>query len=149
MIVYIGGKIRHLLKVDFVRFCIVGGTGFVINFILLITLSKFFGLPIFISQLIGAEISLFSNFLLHHNWTYKHKKVKKSIPSLIMQFHATSWPAIIGSTLMVSVGVQFVHLNKLTALIISSAVALVWNFAWSKYVIWRNVTEKDIEEIAA
>lgn len=149
MIVYVKGKLAHILKIDFVRFCIVGGTGFVINLAVLIALTRLFDVRIFWAQLIGAEVALFSNFILHHNWTYKDKKVKKSLKSLLIQFHATSWPAIIGSTVMVSLGVSLLHMNKVEALIISSAIALAWNFAWSKYVIWKNVTDKEIEEIAS
>lgn len=147
MIVYTTRKIKRLLKIDFVRFSIVGGTGFVINFIILITLTKFFGFSTAIAQLIGAETALFSNFMLHNNWTYKSKHVKKSISSLLIQFHATTWPAILGSTLMVSLGVEVFHLSKLLALVISSAIALLWNFGWSKFVIWREVSNKQVENI--
>jgi len=135
------------LKVDFVRFCIVGGLGFVINFIILVVLAHIANIPVFIAQLIGAEIALFSNFMLHNNWTYKSRKSKKSFTTLLTQFHATSWPAILGSSLMVSLGVNVVHLTKLVALGISSMIALLWNFAWSKYVVWRTITEQEIEEI--
>ena len=148
MIAYTRTKIERLLKIEFIRFCIVGGLGFVINFILLISLSRGFGLPIFLAQAIGAEIALFSNFILHHNWTYKNKKVDKTISSLLIQFHATTWPAILGSALMVSGGVELLHLSKLIALIISSVIALMWNFVWSKFVIWRDITPKEIEELA-
>jgi putative flippase GtrA len=139
-------SIQRLLKIDFVRFCIVGGVGFCINFALLIGLTKFARLPVFWAQLIGAEVALFCNFMLHHNWTYRHRKVKKSIGTLLAQFHATSWPAIVGSTLMVAGGVRFLHLTKLVALVVSSVVALAWNFTWSKFVVWRSVTEREIEE---
>jgi putative flippase GtrA len=144
MIAYTRVQLGRLLKIDFIRFCIVGGTGFVINLVILLTLRKFFGLPIFVAQFIGAEIALFSNFMLHHHWTYKTHVVKKSISKLIIQFHATSWPAILGSTLMVSAGVKLLHLSELLALIISSAIALGWNFAWSKYVIWRDLSTKEV-----
>lgn len=147
MIVYVRGKLARVLKLDFVRFCIVGGTGFVINLVILIGLTKFLDVRVFVAQLIGAEVALFSNFILHHNWTYKANKVKKPLLSLILQFHATTWPAIIGSTIMVSVGVSLLHMSKLEALVISSIIALAWNFVWSKYVIWKNITEKEIEEI--
>jgi len=149
MIVYVRGKLTRILKLDFIRFCIVGGTGFVINVAILFLLTKFLHTPIFIAQLLGAEIALASNFTLHHNWTYKDKRVKKSLASLIVQFHAVSWPAILGSSLIVSLLVSLLHMDKYEALIISSFVALVWNYAWSKYVIWRGVSEKEIEEIAS
>ncbi len=147
MIVYTREKIERLLKIDFVRFCIVGGTGFVINFIILTTLHKYFQAPIYVAQFIGAEVALFCNFLLHHHWTYKKNKVNKTISNLLVQFHATSWPAIIGSTLMVSAGVNTFHMSSLTALIVSSAIALMWNFAWSKFVIWRDVTPAQVEDL--
>lgn len=147
MIVYVRGKLARVLKLDFVRFSIVGGTGFVINSIILIALTHYFNTGVFIAQLIGAEVALFSNFILHHNWTYKHNKVHKSLKSLIIQFHATTWPAILGSTIMVWAGVSLLHMNKIEALIISSVVAFIWNYMWSKYVVWRDVSEKEIEEI--
>lgn len=149
MIAYGREKILQVLKFDFVRFCIVGGTGFLINLAILMLLTKQFNTPVFIAQLIGAEIALGSNFVLHHNWTYRNRRVKKSLPNLIIQFHASSWPAIIGSTLLVSLMVTGLHTNKIEALVVSSVVALAWNFAWSKYVIWRNIETKEVEEIAS
>lgn len=147
MIVYTKRQLERLIKIDFIRFCIVGGTGFIINFIFLATLPKFFGAPIPVAQFIGAEIALFSNFIMHNNWTYKDKKVKKSMTKLLVQFHATTWPAILGSTLMVSAGVEFFRLSKLEALIISSVISLLWNFVWTKFVIWRDVSPKQVEEM--
>ena len=138
----------RLLKIDFIRFCIVGGTGFVINLAILILLHNFFSFNIFLAQLIAAEVALFSNFILHHNWTYKHHKVKKSIITLLIQFHATSWPAILGSAVMVSIFESVFGFNEFLSLVGSSLIALLWNFGWSKYVVWRKVTEKQIQEIA-
>ena len=137
-----------MLRIDFVRFCIVGGTGFVINFFILTLLHKLFNAPIFIAQLIGAEIALFSNFMLHHHWTYKAHKVQKTMKKLLLQFHASTWPAILGSALMVTGAEKFLHFGNLLALATSSIIALLWNFGWSKYVIWRSVTPAEIERIA-
>jgi dolichol-phosphate mannosyltransferase len=127
----------RLLKQDFVRFCIVGFSGFLINLILLTILYKLVHSPLVIAQLIAAEVALFSNFMFHHRWTYKANTVRKTTSVLILQFHATSWIAIVGSTLMVTAGVEVFRVNYLVALVISSATALLWNYAWSKYVIWR------------
>ena len=147
MISYTKEKIERLIKIDFIRFSIVGGTGFIINFILLALLPRLFGIPVPVAQFVGAEIALFSNFIMHHNWTYKSKHVKKSIKSLLIQFHATSWPAILGSTAMVTLGVEVFHLNKLIALVISSTIALMWNFVWTKFYIWRDTSKKEIEGV--
>jgi len=148
MLVYTKGKIEYLIKLEFIRFCIVGGLGFVINLALLTLFHSIIGWPVFISQLISAEIALFSNFMLHHHWTYKNNNVKKPLPKLLIQFHVTSWPAILGSALMVATAERYLHFSNLMALVTSSAIALMWNFGWTKYVIWRKVTELEIKEIA-
>ena len=145
MIAYTKEKTERLLKIEFIRFCIVGGTGFVINFILLTLLHKIFNLPIFVAQLISAEIALFCNFILHHHWTYKTHKVNKTFTSLIIQFHATSWPAILGSSAMVSLNEKYLKFGNLSALALSSLVALFWNFLWSKFIVWRDVKPNDVE----
>jgi dolichol-phosphate mannosyltransferase len=137
---------KQVLDIDFIRFCMVGTTGFVINFIILTLLYKVIGLPIFVAQLLASEIALFSNFLLHNYWTYKRRRVSKNLTSLLWQFHVTSWVAIMGSAILVSVGVKVLNLDYLVALILSSSIALTWNFLWTKLVIWRHEHEPQIEE---
>lgn len=144
MFVYIGGKIKNLHKIDFVRFCIVGTLGFIINFGLLTLLYKVLDVHVFIAQLISSEVALFSNFVLHHNWTYKDNVTNKSIKNLLIQFHASSWSAILGSAAIVAGGVKIFHLNYVVALVIASAAGLFWNFGWTKFVIWRHHQEVEV-----
>jgi dolichol-phosphate mannosyltransferase len=132
------GDMRQALKFDFIRFCIVGSLGFIINFSLLTLLYKVFEINIFISQLIAAEISLFNNFLLHHKWTYKRNNVVKNLKDLLWQFHVTSWVAIIGSALLVSLFASVLGMHYFLSLVISSSIALSWNFFWTKYVVWKH-----------
>jgi putative flippase GtrA len=147
MIAYTRDRLQRLLEIEFIRFCIVGGTGFLINFGLLLLLRRLFNLEIFVAQLVSAEIALFSNFLLHHHWTYKSHNVNKSVKALLIQFHSTTWPAILGSTVMVGFGERLLHLSNFWALVVSSLISLLWNFFWSKYVVWRDVSLRDIEDI--
>jgi putative flippase GtrA len=130
--------VKYFYKHPFVRFCIVGGLGFVINFALLSLFYKYLRWPLFIAQLLAAEIALFNNFLFHHNWTYKSHNVEKTIVNLLVQFHVTSWVAIVGSAALVSLGVNSLHLHYFIALVITSIIALGWNFLWTRFVIWRH-----------
>jgi len=136
---------QKLLRHHFVRFCIVGMFGFLVNFVLLTVLYKGLHMHLFIAQLISSEVALFGNFILHHNWTYKGHVTRKSVGELLVQFHASSWAAIIGSALIVAGGVKFFHLHYFVALVIASAVALMWNFGWTKFVIWRHHHEMPVE----
>jgi putative flippase GtrA len=120
----------------------VGTLGFAISLGLLTFLSDVMHLPEVVAYIIASEISLFNNFLLHHHWTYKRKNISKSITTLLVQFHATSWVALVGGTAIFTFGVHVLHLNKFMALVLSSAIALLWNFSWSKYVIWHSKAQK-------
>lgn len=147
MIAYTKARVGNLFKIEFIRFCIVGGTGFLINFVLLLLLHKVLHIDIFVAQLISGEIALFSNFMLHHHWTYKSHNVNKSFGTLLIQFHTTTWPAIIGSTLMVGLGEKLLDLSNIEALALSSIITLLWNFFWSKYVIWRDVSSQEVKNL--
>lgn len=137
--------LQRLIANEFIRFCLVGVSGFCINFLLLRVLYQRLHISIFVAQLISSEIALFSNFLLHHHWTYRRKQVTKSISTLLWQFHASSWAAILGSAVMVGGMVNWLHTSDLVALVIASAVAMGWNFSWSKFVIWRHEHEEKEE----
>src|SRR6266705_2935749 len=119
---------KRLLRYHIVRFCLVGGLGFVINFALLTMLYKYLHWPLFIAQLLAGEIALFNNFLLHHHWTYKDANVTKSLMNLLVQFHVTSWLAIVGTAAVVSLGVNHFHLHYFTALVIGGVTAIGWNY---------------------
>ena len=128
---------RRSLKHDFSRFVVVGCLGFGINLLILSICYKMLGWPIFWSQLLGSELALFSNFILHHNWTYQGHNSQKSIKRLLIEFHTTSWMAIIGTTVLVSVGVDVLKLHYILALVIASLIALGWNFGWTRFYIWQ------------
>jgi len=34
------------------------------------------------------------------------------------------------------------------ALSVSSAIALVWNFLWSKFIIWKDVSSKEVKKLS-
>jgi dolichol-phosphate mannosyltransferase len=135
--VTVDALLKRLFGIDFIRFCLVGSSGFLLNFGLLTLLYRHLGLPVFAAQLLSAEVALFSNFLLHHHWTYKHRQVIKSLGQLLIEFHVTSWLAIIGSALIVSGGVKLFHWHYGLALVVASAAALLWNYSWTRFHIWR------------
>jgi len=129
-------SVQKIVAVEFVRFCIVGTAGFIINFALLSLFYKQLAFPIFISQALASEIALSYNFAMHHNWTYKTRQKHKTLINYIIEFHMTSWVAIIGSAVLVSFCVGVLGYNHFLALAVSSATALLWNFLWTKYFVW-------------
>jgi putative flippase GtrA len=78
--------------------------------------------------------------MFHHHWTYRGHGVKNSLFNLLIQFHLTSWVAIVGTAAIVSILVTYFRFHYIFALVIGGMIALVWNFLWSKFVIWRDKT---------
>jgi dolichol-phosphate mannosyltransferase len=60
----------------FIKFLIVGGTGFVVQ-ILTINTSILLGVEQFIAAMIGGEMAILSNFLLNNIWTFSDTKSVK------------------------------------------------------------------------
>lgn len=128
------------------RFCIVGALGFIINLALLSLFFKVLGWPVLISQLLASEISLFNNFLLHNKWTYSRNNVSKTLRKLLIEFHAVSWIAVIGSSLLMTLFVHVFNMHYVLSLIVVSAVILIWNYGWTKFYVWRHEHKKETEE---
>ena len=120
------------------KFVLVGGLGFIVNFVILSVLYRVFSLPILPSQLVAAEIAILSNFYFHNTWTYKDA-VRDSIVKRVLEFHITSW---LGSAMTTVILVVLVDrgFNYIFALVIGAVVALIWNFCWTRFVIWRPKT---------
>ncbi len=129
---------RKLLKIDFVRFSMVGAVGFLVNLGALFVFYDLAGLPIWAAQLIGAEIALISNFTMHHFWTFRNRGGGKRKRILLTQFHLSSWSGVLINTSIVVLVVSVFHAHYFMGLVAGSATALFWNFFWTKFYIWRH-----------
>lgn len=125
-----------IIKVDFFRFALVGAIGFVVNFFILAALHDGLGWSIVASQVIGAETAILSNFLFHDNWTFRNRE-QASVWGRLIRFHISmAVGMIINSSIVIFLaGVLGVHYA--IGLICGSAVAMGWNFMWTRYYIWR------------
>ena len=129
-------KANKALEIDTVRFMIVGGLGFLINLSALFVIHDLFGVRIGPSQLIGAELAILSNFYLHSIWTYKGAD-EKSLPKRLTQFHASAWVGSGITSIVLIVLVNRLHVFYPAALVAGSLCGLVWNYAWTKYFIFK------------
>lgn len=129
---------RRLLKIDFIRFSLVGAVGFLVNLAGLFMLFDLAGFPIWVAQLLAAECALISNFTLHHFWTYRQQSGGKRKRILLAQFHLSFWSGALINTAIVVSAVEVFHVHYFFGLIAGSATALFWNFFWTKFYIWRH-----------
>ena len=130
-------KKNRLLKIDFIRFGIVGSIGFIVNYIFLTILYKHLNIEIIVSQLISGEIALLCNFLFHNFWTYKgHKHIP--FYKKLFNFHLTSLSGQVIILTTESLIVKGFKINYAIALIVASGIAMFWNFFWTKYYVFKS-----------
>lgn len=132
---------KKLLKIDFIRFGIVGGIGFCISEVLLFLLKGKLGMPLLVGFVGSNEGALISNFVLHETWTYKHINHQgRSLIQKLVRFHLSSWS---GVAIVVGIGlltVKFLKVNPYLGQAIGSSIAMFWNFFWTKYFIFKGHT---------
>ncbi len=129
-------------KIRFVKFGVVGGTGFVVNYVGLELLSRL-GLSTYLATLFATEASIISNFILNNIWTFKDKTITsfKGLVVQFLKFNFSSLFAVIVQPLIVS-GVSkwlgdtsLVHFGALVFALIF--VIVPYNYTVYNLFIWR------------
>jgi dolichol-phosphate mannosyltransferase len=80
----------------FIQFLLVGGTGFILQFIT-VYLVIFLGIKQFIAAMIGGEIAILWNFMANNMWTFKDTRnvaAKGSLPRRLIKFNVASLASI-------------------------------------------------------
>lgn len=131
---------------ELARFFIVGGSGTLLNFVILTITYHYLHWPDILAALLSNEVAMVSNFFCHENWTFRDERHGTSkIRFVRYQFVAGGGIAI--STLLFTV---FVHLGLyyLFANALAICFALSWNFLMSHRWAWRRIPVEVLENIA-
>lgn len=150
-------RIKELIFGSFGKFLVVGGIGFVINFVVLWFLHTVSHMDPFWANLIGAGLAIFSNYNFNNIWTFAQHKISGVGQYLwkMVQFYATSAFGVIfiqSGTIYVGdlivkpdvilhigpLGIRFYILWFL----LGTFLILIWNyFIYSKF-IWKKSPHK-------
>ncbi len=151
----ISARIKELATGSFAKFLVVGGLGFVINFIVLWFFHNVYKMDPFFANLIGAGLAIFSNYNFNNIWTFKEHKIQGIGQYLwkMVQFYATSAFGVIFiqsgtifvGDLIIKPDVIF-HFGPISLryyilyFLLGTFFILIWNyFIYSKF-IWRKKT---------
>ncbi len=137
-------KLSILIRLDrsaqFIRFCIVGTIGFIVNSLGL----EFFyrlGLRPNIAAALGAELAIISNFTLNNLWTFEKYQIREWGKVLVkfLQFNFTSLGAVVIQFIVVGIGTSlFGDWTRQIFLVISILFFIVpYNYFMYTRVIWK------------
>lgn len=126
---------------SFVKYVMVGGVGFILDFGVLYLLYRVAGWPIWLSQLISAECAILSNFTLNNYWAFSHKRqpgASRFIKNLL-KFHGVSAGSLIIQTVSITAYEYFrgdsgVFIFKMLVIF---CVIIPYSYILYNRVIWR------------
>jgi dolichol-phosphate mannosyltransferase len=127
-------------KMKLIKFGIVGGTGFVVNFVALRILRSY-GFTETLSWVLSTEVAIINNYIFNNIWTFKDQEIKglKQTIFKFLQFNLTSAGALLIQSIAGPIGVRLVgaQYDGLVLAFIVLFLVLPYNFTMYNLVIWR------------
>lgn len=116
-----------------IKFGIVGGIAFLIDYSLLYILTEFIGIYYLYSSIISFTVSLIFNYILSTKWVFdvNHKQTLKDLIIFVIL-------SIIGlgiNQLVMYITVELMHVYYMLSKIGSTAIVMIYNFITRKIFI--------------
>lgn len=125
---------KHKKLIDqILKFGVVGGLAFLIDYGLLYVLTEFVGIHYLISSVISFTVSLSFNYILSIKWVFD--VTKKQTAKEITIFVILSVIGLGINQVVMYVGSDLLHIYYMLTKIVATAIVMVWNFVTRKIFI--------------
>ena len=125
----------------YARFCVVGGSGVVVDMALIWLLASpaMLGWNLTLSKVLAAEVAIVNNFLWNDLWTFRARTENgwKGWATRLAKYNVVCLAGIGWSVLLLNLEVQSLHWNVYVANFIAIVLVSVWNFWLSARYGWR------------
>jgi dolichol-phosphate mannosyltransferase len=127
---------------QFTKFCIVGGTGILVDMTVLFLLAdpKTLALNITLSKVVAAEVAMLNNFVWNEVWTFKQKAQYSTHSGWFMRllrFNAICGVGIALAVLFLNLFHTWMGWNLYLANLIAIVLVTIWNFGMNARFNWR------------
>ncbi len=132
-------KIRFRQSEEFVKFCVVGSSGVIVNLSLYIVLTRLFSIDFKIAAPIAIEFSILTNFFFNHIWTFKNRNSKASSFIKLFRFHFVAGLAGIINYLIFLALMCLPYSYDIIANLIGIGVGMFINYFLNSLWTWREI----------
>jgi dolichol-phosphate mannosyltransferase len=139
----------HLLKTStFVRFCIVGASGTLIDTTMLFLLSdpRTLNWNLTGSKIIAAELALTNNFIWNDLWTFgkfsSRQNTLRQRARRFLKFNLLCSVGIILTIIILNIGFKVFHMNRYIANLSAILVVTFWNYNTNRKLSWRTTAKE-------
>lgn len=124
-------KEKEKLLIQILRFGVVGGLAFIIDYAVLITCKEIFNINVLVSAAIAFTVSVIVNYILSVIWVFDVDKEKSKKKNFII-FIIFSVIGLGLTELIMWIGTDIMYINYLIVKIIATAIVMVFNFITRK-----------------
>lgn len=134
-------RLSTLTGTPFFRYLLVGLSGVAIDMGLLYVFSdeEMLGLGIARSKVLAAQPALFWTFLFHEMWSFAKVKKPGALSQVIrrlLAYYAVGTVGLFFTLIILSVLVEFAHLNQYLANAIGISIVASWNYWLHRKITW-------------
>lgn len=122
------------LNQQVLRFLVVGGIAFLIDYSIYYSLTHIFGVYYLVSSVISFTVSVMFNYILSTKWVFdsqtKNNESKKFVAFIIL--------SVLGlgiNQIFLWMFSDIFHINDLISKVIATAIVMVWNFVTRKLIV--------------
>lgn len=134
---------NRLVSYDKARFLIVGGIGFMVNYMALALFFDLLNLPILVAQIAGVELAVLATFIGNNFWAFKgHHHI--ALPTKLLKFHVSAAGGLVINSSIVVILVHFAHVYYGLALAVGSVIGLLWNYVLYKRFVFRSHKDSQV-----
>ena len=126
-------KIKLIIP-EFIRFALVGGLCFIIDYGLMVALKELLGVHYLIAAAVGFTVSVIVNYILCVVWAFKG--VEKTNKVVMAAFFMTSLVGLGLNELFMWIFVDFIHISYLIAKIVTAVLVMIWNYITKRKALY-------------
>ncbi len=131
------------IALQYVKFCLVGGSGVVVDMGVLHFLASpgWLGWNLTLSKVLAAEVAMFNNFLWNDGWTFRYGQGKercnwRSWFRRLAKFNLICTAGIVLSVGLLNLQVHWLGVNVYLANFVSIVAVSFWNFFLNRRFGW-------------
>jgi dolichol-phosphate mannosyltransferase len=125
--------------IRFIKFCLVGGSGVLVNFVVYWLLTRAAAMPKYGANAISFEASVISNFALNEYFTFHDRRFGRAGDFFIrlLKFNGISLVGLGLQQGCLKLFADIIGINDLVALVIGIALATLWNYFVNSWWTWK------------
>jgi dolichol-phosphate mannosyltransferase len=132
-------KIRFRKSEEFIKFCVVGGSGVFVNMGIYVLITRLMDVLYYIASPIAIELSILWNFAWNNFWTFKNREASATWMRRLIRFHVVAGVAGLANYLILLVLVSILGVWDVLANLIGIVFGTLINYFMNSLWTWREM----------